>query len=127
VVDVVGGGTKLLMNNMRWELVLNHSRAMVLASRSALSGLHLGSNLRAYLARLIVPFSSSELDVRATAHFQRCGQTPRRYGVYLRRCSLPTMDRPLPLVPGVAPTPPWASKVFGEMISSYRKPQRSYR
>jgi hypothetical protein len=28
VIDAVGGGTKLLMNNMRWELVLNHSRAM---------------------------------------------------------------------------------------------------
>jgi hypothetical protein len=25
VIDVVGGGTELLMNSMRWELVLNHS------------------------------------------------------------------------------------------------------
>jgi hypothetical protein len=25
--------------------------------------------------------------------------------VYLRCCSLPTMDQPLPLAPGVAPTP----------------------
>jgi hypothetical protein len=46
-------------------------------------GSHLSSSLRAFIARLmLVPFSSSELDVRATAHFQRCGQTPRRYGVY---------------------------------------------
>jgi hypothetical protein len=65
----------------------------------SLHGWHLSSNLRTFLARLVVPFSSSELDVRTTAHIQRCGQTPRRYGVYSRCCSLPTMDRPLPLVP----------------------------
>jgi hypothetical protein len=35
-----------------------------------------------------------------------------------------TMDRPLPLAPGVVTMPSWASKVSGEMISSYRKPQR---
>jgi hypothetical protein len=34
VIDIVGGGAKLLMNNMRWELVLNHSRAMLLISPS---------------------------------------------------------------------------------------------
>jgi hypothetical protein len=34
VIDVVGGGTKLLLNNRRWERVLNHPRAMLLASRS---------------------------------------------------------------------------------------------
>jgi hypothetical protein len=34
VIDVVGGGTKLLMDNMRWELVLGHPRAMLLAPRS---------------------------------------------------------------------------------------------
>jgi hypothetical protein len=34
VIDVVGDGTKLLMNNRRWELVLDHPRAMLLASRS---------------------------------------------------------------------------------------------
>jgi hypothetical protein len=88
---------------------------------------HLSSSLHTFLciARLVVPFSSSELDVRATAHIQRCGQTPRRYGVYSRCCSLPAMDRPLPrLVPGVAPSPSWASKVSDEIISSYRKPQR---
>jgi hypothetical protein len=33
VIGVVGGSTGLLMNNMRWELVLNHSRAMLLAPR----------------------------------------------------------------------------------------------
>jgi hypothetical protein len=67
-------------------------------------GWHLSRNLRAFLARLIVLFSSSELDVRAADHIQRCGRSPRRYGVYLRCFSLPTMDQPLPLVPGVAPT-----------------------
>jgi hypothetical protein len=34
VIDVVGDVTKLLLNNRRWELVLNHSRAMLLAPRS---------------------------------------------------------------------------------------------
>jgi hypothetical protein len=34
VIDVVGDGTELLMNNRRWELVLDHSRAMLLAPRS---------------------------------------------------------------------------------------------
>ena len=35
VIDVVvGDGMELLLNNRRWELVLNHSRAMLLASRS---------------------------------------------------------------------------------------------
>jgi hypothetical protein len=34
VIDVVGDGTKLLLNNRRWELVLNHPSAMLLASRS---------------------------------------------------------------------------------------------
>jgi hypothetical protein len=101
VMDVVGGGTKLLLNNRRWELVLNHSRAMLSCYSLSLHGWHLSSNPPpcTFLARPIVPFSSSELDVRATAHIQRCGQTPRRYGVYLRCCSLPTaMDQPLPLV-----------------------------
>jgi hypothetical protein len=73
-------------------------------SSPSLHGWHLSSNPRAFLARLTVPFSSSELELRATAHIQRCGQTPRGYGVYLRCCSLPIMDRPLPLAPGVVPT-----------------------
>jgi hypothetical protein len=81
-------------------------------SPSLAHGWHLSSGLRAFLARLIVPFSSSELDVRATAHIQRCGQTPRRYGMYLRCRSLPAMDRPLPLVPGVVPT-----AVLGEGVN----------
>jgi hypothetical protein len=93
----------------------------------SLHGWHLSSKLRAFLARLIVPFSSSELDVRATACIQRCGQTQRGYGVYLRCCSLPTMDQPLPLATG-----PWRGphavvgdqEAPGEIISSYRKPQR---
>jgi hypothetical protein len=70
----------------------------------SLHGWRLSRSLRTFLARLIVPFSSSELGVHAAAHIQRCGQTPRRYGVYLRCCSLPTTDQPLPLVPGVVPT-----------------------
>jgi hypothetical protein len=74
---------ELLVDKRRWELVLNHSRAMLLASRST-AGIWLGRSLRASLARLIVPFSSSELDLRATAHIQRCGRSPRGYGVYLR-------------------------------------------
>jgi hypothetical protein len=125
-IDVVGDGTKLLLNNRRWELVLNHSRAMHVISLSS-HGWHLSRNLRTFLPRLIVLFSSSELDVRApTAHIQRCGQTPRRYRMYLRYFPLPTMYQPLATGPWrVAPTPPcWASKVSGEMISSYRKPQR---
>jgi hypothetical protein len=82
---------ELLINNMRWELVLSHSRAMFLISLS-LHGWHLSSNLRSFLARLVVPFSSSGLDLGATAHIQRCGQTQRRYGVYPSCCSLPTLQ-----------------------------------
>jgi hypothetical protein len=37
VIGAVGGGTELLLNNMRWEIVLNHSRAMLLASRPTAS------------------------------------------------------------------------------------------
>jgi hypothetical protein len=100
-VDVVGDGTKLLWNNRRWELVLNHSREGHVIGLS-LHGWHLSRNLRTFLARLVVLFSSSKLDVRDTAHIQRCGQTPRGHGVYLRCCSLPTMEQ------SAAPTgPPW--------------------
>jgi hypothetical protein len=35
VIDVVGGGTELLLNNRRCELVLNYSKAMLLAPRPA--------------------------------------------------------------------------------------------
>jgi hypothetical protein len=73
--------------------------------------------LHTFRARLIVPLSSSELDVRASAHIQRCGQTPRRYGVYSRCCSLPTMGQPLPLVPDVAPTPSWARELSAQVTS----------
>jgi hypothetical protein len=106
VIDVGGGGTKLLMNNMRWELgslqlALNHSRAMLLASLAPrLASEH--SNLRTFLARLIVPYSSSEFDLRATAHIQRCGQTPRGYGVYSRCYSLLTAYHG-----SATPTGPW--------------------
>jgi hypothetical protein len=33
VIDAVGGGTKLILKNRRWGLVLNHYRAMLFASR----------------------------------------------------------------------------------------------
>jgi hypothetical protein len=52
------------MNNMRWELVLNHS-SQGHVIKPSLHGWHLSSSLHTFLARLIVPFSSSELDVRA--------------------------------------------------------------
>jgi hypothetical protein len=41
VIDVVGDGTELLLNNRRWELVLNHSRAMcqLLASARSTAGI----------------------------------------------------------------------------------------
>jgi hypothetical protein len=101
VIDVVGNGTQLLLNNRRWELVLNHSRAQGHVISPSLHGWHLSSNLRTFLARLIVPFSSSELDLRATAHIQRCGQTPRRYGVYLIKMLFTANHG------SAAPTGPW--------------------
>jgi hypothetical protein len=122
VVDVVGGWYGASNEQHALGACVEPFQGHVI--KPSLHGWHLSSNLHTFLARLIVPFGSSELDVRATAHIQRCDQTPRRYGVYSRCCSLPTMDRPLPLVPGVVTMPCWASKVSGEMISSYRKPQR---
>jgi hypothetical protein len=106
VIDVVGGWYGAAIEQQALGTCVESFQGHVLAPRSSLHGWHLSSNLRTFLARLIVPFSSSGLDIRATAHIQRCGQTPRRYGVYLRCCSLPTMDQPLPLArPGVPPTP----------------------
>ena len=95
----------------------------------SLHGWHLSRSLRTFLARLIVPFSSSEFDLRATAHIQRCGRSPRRHGVYLRCCSLPTaiLDQLLPLLTGVVPTAVLGEQRSGEIISSYRKPRRSCR
>jgi hypothetical protein len=104
VMDVVGGGTELLLNNMRWALGAYVESFQGHVIGLSLHGWHLSRNLRTFLARLIVPSSSSELDLRATAHIKRCGRSPRRYGVHLRCCSLPTMYQPLPLVPGVVPT-----------------------
>ena len=49
--------------------------------RLSLHGWHLSRGLRTFLARLIVPFSSSELDLRATAHIQRSDRSPRKYGI----------------------------------------------
>jgi hypothetical protein len=79
---------------MQWEVVraANEQHALGACIESlqghviislSLHGRHLSRNPRTFLARLSVPSSSSELDLRATAHIQRCGQTPRRYGVYL--------------------------------------------
>jgi hypothetical protein len=99
VIDVVGGWYEAAIEQQALRACIESFQGHVISLSP--HGSHLSSNLHTFLARLIVPFSSSGLDVRATAHFQRCGQTPRRHGVYLRRCSLPTMDRPLPLVPGV--------------------------
>jgi hypothetical protein len=52
------------MNNMRWGLVLNHS-SQGHVIKPSLHGWHLSSSLHTFLAQLTVPFSSSELDVRA--------------------------------------------------------------
>jgi hypothetical protein len=103
VIDVVGGWYEAAIEQQVLGACVESSQGHIISLSP--HGSHLSSNLRTFIARLIVPFSSSELDVRAAAHFQRCGQTPRRYGVHSRCCSLPTMDRPLPLVPGVAPSP----------------------
>jgi hypothetical protein len=103
VIDVVGGWYGAAIEQQVLGACIESLQGHVISLSPR--GSHLSSSLR-----LIVPFSSSELGVRAAAHFQRCDQTPRRYGVYSRCCSLPTMDRPLPLVPGVAPSPFSASK-----------------
>jgi hypothetical protein len=91
----------------------------------SLHGWHLSRNLRrparTFLARLVVLLSSSELDVRATAHIQRCGQTPRRYVVH---CQPRINCSHWSLASWWSPPLCWASKASGEKISSYRKPQR---
>jgi hypothetical protein len=110
VIDVVGGWYEAAIEQQVLGACVESFQGRVFSLSP--HGSHLSSNLRTVIARLIVPFSSSELDVRATVHFQRCGQTPRRYGVYLRCCSLSTMDRPLPLVPGVAPSPSWQQMIW---------------
>jgi hypothetical protein len=76
---------------MQWEMARAASEQQALGARveslqgyvssPSLHGWHLSRSLLTFLARLIVPFSSSELDLRATAHIQRCGRSPRRYGV----------------------------------------------
>jgi len=80
VIDVVGGWYEAAIEQQVLGACVESFQGHVI-SLSPHGGSHLSSNLRAFIARLIVPFSSSELDVRATAHFQRCGQTPRRDGV----------------------------------------------
>jgi hypothetical protein len=70
---------------MQWEVVRAASEQQALGAcveslqghviSLSLHGWHLSSSLRTFLARLIAPFSSSELDLRATDHhIQRCGQ-----------------------------------------------------
>jgi hypothetical protein len=51
--------------------------------RLSLHGWHLSRNprARAFLARLIVSFSSSELDLRATAHIRRSGRFLQQEGM----------------------------------------------
>jgi hypothetical protein len=56
-----------------------HFSAIMAASRY--HGRHLSRYLRTFLARLIVPFSSSALDLCVTSHIQRPGRSLRRYGV----------------------------------------------
>jgi hypothetical protein len=66
---------------MQWEMVRAASEQQVLGAcveslqghviSLSLHGWYLSSSLRTFLARLVVPFSSSELDVRATVHVQR--------------------------------------------------------
>jgi hypothetical protein len=115
---------------MQWEMARAASEQQALGAcveslqghiiSLSLHGWHLSSNLRAFLARLVVPFSScfgarSSSSCHGSYDIQRCGQSPRRYGVYLRCCSLPTMDQPLPLAPGVA-VPPTATAVLSEQM-----------
>jgi hypothetical protein len=130
----MGDGTELLLNNRRWELACVESFQGHVISL-LLHGWRLSRNLRTFLARLIVIFhvvSSSELGVRATAHIQRCGQTPRRrcigYTLYFEdvvHCQ-PWISRShWPLA--WSPPPCWASKVSGEMISSYRNHSEGHR
>jgi hypothetical protein len=127
VIDAVGGGTMVRAASEQQALGACVESLQGHVISPSLHGWHLSSNLRTSLARLIAPFSSSGLDLRATDHIQRCGQSPRGHGVYVRCCSLPAMDQPLPLAPGVVPTAVLSEQTICEMISSYRKPQRSYR
>ena len=83
VVDVVGSG--------RWHGAAIEQQALGACVESpqghvislSLHGWHLSRNLRAFRARLVVLFSSSELDVRATAHIQH-GLWPDPTKVYRR-------------------------------------------
>jgi hypothetical protein len=80
VIDVVGGWYGAAIEQQVLGARVESFQGHVISPSP--HGSHLSSSLRTFIiARLIVPFSSSELDVRATAHFQRRGQTPRRYGV----------------------------------------------
>jgi hypothetical protein len=59
VIDVVGDGTKLLLNNRRslGDCVESFQGHVISLSPH---GWHLNRNLRTFLARLTVPFSSSD-------------------------------------------------------------------
>jgi hypothetical protein len=67
-----------------------------------LHGWHLSSSLRTFLARLVVP----ELDLRATAHIQRCGQTPDPTKVWGVLTMLFTATHG-----SAAPTGPWRGSI----------------
>jgi hypothetical protein len=86
---------------MQWEVVRAASEKHALGAcvgslqghviSLSLHGWHLSRGLRTFLARLIrlvVPFGSSGLYLRAAAHIQRCGRSPRRYvWGYAGRCA----------------------------------------
>ena len=74
MIDVVGGWYEASNEQHALGACIESSQGHVISL--SLHGWYLSSSPRTFLARLIVPFSSSELDVRATAHIQRCGQTP---------------------------------------------------
>ena len=64
-------------NNRRWGLACVESLQGHVISPSLAHGWHLMSRgLRAFLAQLVAPFSSSGLDLRATAHIQRPAPWP---------------------------------------------------
>jgi hypothetical protein len=83
----------------------------------SLHGWHLSRGLRAFLARLIVPFSSSELGLRATAHIYPAlwPFSTKVWGVLRMLVTAypgpAALALPLPLVPGVVPTAVLSEKI----------------
>jgi hypothetical protein len=66
VIDAVGDGTMVRDVNEQQALGACVESFQGHVISLSLRGWHLSSSLRTFLARLIVPFSSSELDLRAT-------------------------------------------------------------